>query len=138
MPDFALDWGGDLDYSDTGDWLTVDGAALFVQRAVRRALTNSYSPPGVDGNGEIPSDNVFITNYGGNLRAAVDTKNSKLNWDSIKQTFIRQIQVEAEAERLRTVTADISVTGSGSCATIEGTISVGKNPIVPIPLIELT
>lgn len=54
MPDLALQFGGDLGVSPTGDLLLVDGGALTQQRVLFRLLTN-------------PGDYIWQLNYGAGL-----------------------------------------------------------------------
>jgi hypothetical protein len=54
MGDLALQFGGDLAVSPTGDLALVDGAALTEQRVLRRLLTNA-------------GDYIWQLNYGAGL-----------------------------------------------------------------------
>lgn len=65
MADIFSDWGADLLLSPSGDIATVDGAALGVQRIIRRLFTNA-------GNGTVQcADYIWHIAYGAGLPARV-------------------------------------------------------------------
>lgn len=69
--DLYLDWGGDLDWSASGDLLVAEDTVLANQRLVRRWFTN---PEERQANGDVtePGDYLTEPTYGEGLGKVVD------------------------------------------------------------------
>lgn len=137
MSDIALDWGGDISFSETGDIATVQSADELAQRFVRRALTNRYTAPDSQGDGEIPAEVIWSPTYGGNVRSLVDTRLGLQTLMQVKQRFLSQLQLESNANFQR-ATANLNVTQDGVTIFVSGTVSLGYGKLAPIPLIAIT
>ena len=93
MPDFALEWSGDLQLSPSGGVELVDGSTLTRQRLIRRLLTN-------------PGDVLFEADYGAGLPRFIGQPMHEASIAAL-------VREQATAEETVADVIDVTVSGVG-------------------------
>lgn len=135
MADISLPWGGFLVLDATGDIAGVTGNAEYIERIVRRALTNAYVAPGAAPR-PTSAENFFDTTYGGNLRAYVDANSNSQTAAAIQARLLQQIGLEVAL--VASNPPVISVQQNGQVLTINTFVPLQSGGILVIPTVELS
>lgn len=126
MPDISLDFGGDVQFGPGGNIVTVDGIALTNQRLARRFFTNP-AIPGPDGKAIAPPDYIFHPDYGGGVRALIDSTYSPQTLKQIQSRLLGQTRLESTVTQAPPPTVTLSDLGGGELLTdVRYTTSQGQ------------
>lgn len=135
MADFYLDWGGDLQISDTGDFLIASGVTEITQRVVRRFLTNSATLDTTTGLAVRTPDYFFNGAYGGNARAYVDAVVNSELIASVRTNLLAQL---AEESGINPSLSHVTVTQIANGLQVEGQIALNTGARIALPAVEIT
>lgn len=128
--DLSCPWQTDLSFDATGDFAGVEGSDAFVERIVRRFLSN---PAGVDLSGQpLPPTYAFDPTYGGGARRLVDKPITPAVIEEVRRLFIAQAQLEPEVAADPQPIVDVVQNADGSLQ-ITATVFLTNGTVAVIP-----
>lgn len=123
MNDLKLDFGDDLQISNTGDLQAVDGLTFSEQRVVQRLLTN----PAIDG---LLGDYLWHQQYGAGLPREVGAVLTSDDEQRLKSLILSQLFEESTVARTPEPTLSFSFDQNNFICMLKYTNAVMNSPQV--------